>query len=140
MAVWTISAQRAPEARVSPPSWPQLQTSLLDREALALFAQQIDPDLPEVDELEARLGGRLNTLALGTAITACSVDAFREIELRRKLPDLGRARRRRGGSLAVRDLRSGCVRGPTATSLGGSRPPVGAVRVAHRGLSARERR
>jgi hypothetical protein len=93
MAVWTISAQRGTGGtRLTTALATAANVPLLDREALALFAQQIDPDFPEVDdELDGRLGGRLNALALSTAITACSVDAFREIELRQKLPDLGRA-------------------------------------------------
>jgi hypothetical protein len=93
MAVWTISAQRGTGGtRLTTALATAANVPLLDREALALFAQQIDPDFPEVDhELDRRLGGRLNALALSTAITACSVDAFREIELRQKLPDLGRA-------------------------------------------------
>ena len=65
--------------------------SLLDREALARFVHQIDPNIPEADDLEERLGGRLNMLALSTAITAGSADAAREIQLRQKLPALGRA-------------------------------------------------
>ena len=92
MGVWTISAQRGTGGtRLASELATAADVHLLDREALALFAQQIDPEFPEVDELEGRLGGRLNTLALSTAITACSADAFREIELRQKLPDLGRA-------------------------------------------------
>ena len=92
MAVWTISAQRGTGGtRLATELATAADVPLLDREALALFAHEIDPDFPEVDELEGRLGGRLNTLALSTAITAGSVDAFREIELRQKLPDLGRA-------------------------------------------------
>ena len=64
---------------------------LLDRTALTALAHQLDPDCPEDDELDRRLGGRLHTLALSTAITAGSPDAFRDIELRHKLPALGRA-------------------------------------------------
>jgi cytidylate kinase len=92
MAVWTISAQRGTGGtRLAAELAKAADVPLLDREALARFAHEIDPDLPEVDELEGRFGGRLNTLALSTAITAGAVDAFREIELRQKLPDLGRA-------------------------------------------------
>src|SRR2546430_4764976 len=64
---------------------------LLDRTALGALAHQLDPACPEDNELERHLGGRLNTLALSTAITAGSPEAFREIELRHKLPALGRA-------------------------------------------------
>jgi hypothetical protein len=91
MAVWTIAAQEgAGGARLATELAAAAGVSLLDREALALSAHQIDPNFPEADELD-HLGGRLNTLLLSTAITAGSADAFRRIELRQKLPELGRA-------------------------------------------------
>lgn len=92
MAVWTIAAQEGTGGgRLATELAAAAGVSLLDREALARFARRVDPNFPEDGELEARLGGRLNTLALSTAITAGSAEAFREVELRQKLPDLGRA-------------------------------------------------
>jgi hypothetical protein len=92
MAVWTIAAQEGTGgARLAAALAEAAGVSLLDRQRLALFAHQLDPDFPELYEIEGRLGGRLNTLALSTAITAGSPDAFHEIELRQKLPAIGRA-------------------------------------------------
>ena len=92
MAVWTIAAEEGTGgARVANELALAAGVSLLDREALGLFAHQLDPSFPEADELEGRLGGRLNALALSTAITAGSAEALREVELRQKLPELGRA-------------------------------------------------
>ena len=92
MAVWTIAAQEGTGgARLAAELGAAAGVSLLDREALARFVHQIDPNIPEADDLEERLGGRLNMLALSTAITAGSADAVREIQLRQKLPALGRA-------------------------------------------------
>jgi hypothetical protein len=47
MAVWTISAQRGTGGtRLATELATAAGVPLLDREALALFAQQIDPDFP----------------------------------------------------------------------------------------------
>jgi hypothetical protein len=92
MTVWTIAAQEGTGgARLAAELARAADVPLLDRTALAALAHRLDPDCPEDDELDRRLGGRLHTLALSTAITAGSPDAFREIELRQKLPALGRA-------------------------------------------------
>jgi cytidylate kinase-like protein len=92
VAVWTIAAQEgAGGARLAAALAEAAGASLLDRKTLVQFAHRLEPDFPELDELEGRLGGRLNTLALSTAITAGSADAVREIELRQKLPAIGRA-------------------------------------------------
>src|SRR5919199_4434077 len=92
MAVLEIAAQEGTGgARLAADLAAAAHVSLLDREALARSAHQIDPNIPEADDLEERLGGRLNMLALSTAITAGSADAAREIQLRQKLPALGRA-------------------------------------------------
>ncbi len=53
MTVWTISAQRGTGgARLATELATAADIPLLDRDALALFAHEIEPDLPEVDELE----------------------------------------------------------------------------------------
>jgi hypothetical protein len=92
MTVWTIAAQEGTGgSRLAAELALAAGVSLLDREALAVSARQIDPEFPQDGELEERLGGRLNMLLLSTTITTGSADAFREIELRQKLPDLRRA-------------------------------------------------
>jgi hypothetical protein len=92
MTVWTIAAQEGTGgARLAADLALAADVPLLHRTALAALAHQLDPACPEDNELERHLGGRLNTLALSTAITAGSPDAFREIEPRHKLPALGRA-------------------------------------------------
>lgn len=91
MAVWTISAQEGTGGtRVAAELAAAAQVSLFDREALVRLAREVDPTLPELDEPEARFG-RFTTLALSTAISVGSTEAFQEIELRQKLPALGRA-------------------------------------------------
>jgi hypothetical protein len=92
VAVWTISAQEGTGGtRVAAGLATAADVSLLDRETLALLAHQADPALPLLDELDGRFGGRFNTLALSTAIAVGSADALHEVELRQKLPALGRA-------------------------------------------------
>jgi hypothetical protein len=124
MTVWTIAAQEATgggglAAELSRAAG----VPLLDREALTFFAHRMDPTFPEGDELEARLGGRLNLLALSTAITAGSAEAVREVELRRKLPDIGRA-------VLADAARSSCViYAPAAFAALGQHPSAIHVRV-----------
>jgi hypothetical protein len=92
MAVWTISAQEGTGgARIAAALAAAADVSLVDRETLALLVHEADPALPELDDLEGRFGGRLKLLSLSTAMTAGSVDAFLEVELRQKLPTIGRA-------------------------------------------------
>jgi cytidylate kinase len=91
MAVWTISAQEGTGGtRIAAELAAAAGVPLLDRDALSVLAHQADPSLPALEELEARFG-RFTMLALSTAISVGSAEAFREIELRQKLPALGRA-------------------------------------------------
>jgi Cytidylate kinase-like family len=91
--------------------------------AAVVTPTEMDPTFPEGDELEARLGGRLNLLALSTAITAGSAEAVREVELRRKLPDIGRA-------VLAAAARSSCViYAPAAFAALGQHPSAIHVRV-----------
>ncbi len=91
MTVWTISAQEGTDgARLAAELAAAAQVSLLDREALSLLAHQADPALPQLEELDARFG-RFTMLSLSTAISVGSAEAFQEVELRHKLPALGRA-------------------------------------------------
>jgi hypothetical protein len=90
VAVWTISAQEGTGgARVAADLAAAAQVPLLDRKALGLLAHQVDPALPEADELEAGFG-RFTMLALSAALAVGSAEAFQEVELRQKLPSLGR--------------------------------------------------
>jgi hypothetical protein len=50
----------------------------------------MDPSFPEDDDLERRVGGRLDALALSTAMSTGSAEARREVRLRQALPELGR--------------------------------------------------
>ena len=91
MPVWTISAQEGTGGtRVAEELAAAAGVPLLDREALAVLAHDVDPALPEFDELEARFG-RVTMLSLSAALSVGSVEAFREVDLRHRLPDLGRA-------------------------------------------------
>ena len=90
MTVWTISAQEATGGtRVAAELAAAARVPLLDREALSLLAHETDPALPELDELEARFG-RFTMLSLSAALSVGAAEAFQEVELRHRLPELGR--------------------------------------------------
>ena len=137
MAVWTIAAQEGTGgARLAAELAAAAGVPLFDRAALALFARRLDPDFPAGGELAGRFGGRLNALALSTAIPD---------RLARCLPRGGvptqpsrhwTRRRDGGGPSTMCDLRSGCFRCPIGTLFGSSCAPSGAAGVADRGLSA----
>jgi hypothetical protein len=92
MAVWTIAAQAGTGGeRIAAELAAAAGVSLVDRKTLALFAHEFDPAFPEDEDLQARVGGRLRALALSTAMTTGSADAFREVQLRQALPALGGA-------------------------------------------------
>src|SRR5712692_5748364 len=97
MAVWTIAAQEGTGGeRIAAELAASADVPLLDRQTLALFAHALDPDDLEVEdfeEIEERIGGRLRMLALSMALTTGSAGAaaLHELELRHKLPELGRA-------------------------------------------------
>jgi Cytidylate kinase-like family len=91
MAVWTVAAQEGTGgARVAGELAAAAGVSLIDREELGRVAHELDPTFPLGDDLERRLGGRLNALALSTAISIGSADALSELHLRQTLPGLGR--------------------------------------------------
>jgi cytidylate kinase len=91
VTVWTISAQEGTGGtRVAAELAAAAQVPLLDREGLSLLAHEVDPALPELDELEARFG-RFAMLSLSAALSVGAAEAFQEVELRQKLPELGRA-------------------------------------------------
>jgi hypothetical protein len=91
MTVWTISAQEGTGgARLATELAAAAQVPLFDREALSPLAREVEPALPRLDDLEARFG-RFTMLSLSTAIAVGSAEASQEVELRRRLPELGRA-------------------------------------------------
>jgi cytidylate kinase len=90
VTVWTISAQEGTGGtRVAAELADAAQVPLLDREGLSLLAHQVEPTLPNLDELEARFG-RFTMLSLSAALSVGAAEAFQEVELRHKLPELGR--------------------------------------------------
>jgi cytidylate kinase len=91
VAVWTISAQDGTGGTcVAAELAAAAQVPLLDGGALAGLAHELDPALPELDDLAERFG-RFSMLSLGAALSVGSVEAFQEVELRHELPDVGRA-------------------------------------------------
>jgi cytidylate kinase len=90
VTVWTISAQEGTGGtHVAAALAAAAQVPLLDREGLSLLAHEIEPALPDLDELEARFG-RFTMLSLSAALSVGAAEAFQEVELRHKLPELGR--------------------------------------------------
>jgi hypothetical protein len=92
MAVWTISAQAGTGGEdVAARLAAAAGAPLLDRKTLALYAHRLNPLVEDGEQLEARVGGALNLAALSLAMTTGSLDAFLELQLRKTLPELGRA-------------------------------------------------
>jgi hypothetical protein len=91
VTVWTISAQpETPGLEVAADLAARSQAPLFDRKALEPLVHRLSPNLGDLDDVEGRFGGRLNVLALAAAMTYGVPEAFRELELRRTLPELGR--------------------------------------------------
>lgn len=91
MAVWTISAQPGtPGPEVAAGLAARADAPLFDRKTLEPIVHEFSPELGDLDDVEGRFGGRLNALALAVAMTYGVTGAFRELELRRTLPELGR--------------------------------------------------
>jgi hypothetical protein len=91
VTVWTISAQEGTGGtRVAAELAAAAQVPLLDREGLSTLAHQVEPALPDLDELEERFS-RFAMLSLSAALSVGAAEAFQEVELRQKLPQLGRA-------------------------------------------------
>jgi hypothetical protein len=92
MAVWTISAQSATRSvEIARELARRADVELLDREALLPLARELEPAISTADELEERITNRFVGLALGAAIATGAPDAVHEFQLRKSLPDLGRA-------------------------------------------------
>jgi hypothetical protein len=91
MTIWTISAELgAGGQEIAVELAARAGVPLLDRQTLAAFAHDLDDGIGDADELEERVGGRLNALALSLAMTAGSPDAARELTFRKRLPELAR--------------------------------------------------
>jgi hypothetical protein len=94
MTVWTISAQPGtPGLEVAAALSVRAGVPLFDRKALEPIVHELSFDLGELGDLndvESRFGGRLNAMALAAAMTYGAPEAFRELELRRTLPDLAK--------------------------------------------------
>ena len=91
MALWTISAQAGTgNVEIATELARRADVPFLDREALVARAHELEPQINDAEELEARLSGRLAGLALGAAIATGSPEAVRELQLRKQLPELGR--------------------------------------------------
>ena len=97
MTVWTISAQVGTGGdRIAAELAASAGVPLLDRGTLARFAHKLSPDdleVEDIEQIEERFGGRLRMLALTMGMTTASVAAaaLPEIQLRNRLPELGRA-------------------------------------------------
>lgn len=93
MAVWTISAEMGTGGeQVAALLAERAGVPLLDREALAQMAREVesDFDLGDIDAIQEHLVGRLAPLALGVAVSGGSPEAVRELRLRQVLPELGK--------------------------------------------------
>jgi hypothetical protein len=91
MGVWTISAQSGtPGLEVAAELAARADAAFFDRKALEPIVHQLNPDLGNLDDVEGRFGGRLSVFSLAVAMTYGAPGAFREFELRRTLPELGR--------------------------------------------------
>jgi len=92
MTVWTISAQSGTRSvEIARELARRADVELLDREALLPLVRELEPGIGSAAELEERIASRFLGLALGAAIAAGSPDAVHELQLRKSLPDLGRA-------------------------------------------------
>jgi cytidylate kinase len=94
VTVWTISAEGGTGGDVVAALLAERAgVPLLDREALATLAREIEKDfeLCDVEAIEEHLVGRLAPLALGVAVSGGSPEAVRELRLRQCLPELARA-------------------------------------------------
>ena len=106
MSIWTISSQTGTDgAAIAAELAIRARVPLFDRETLATLASALEPSLAgsDLDDLEERVGGRINALALSAAMMAGAPQAFQELQLRQTLPALGRAvlRRAARGSAVV---------------------------------------
>jgi hypothetical protein len=93
MRIWTISAEAgAGGERIAGDLAAAADVSLLDFKALSGLAGDRLGEVTDLENLEERVGGRLNAIGLSLAmIGSGSAVAVSELEFRRTLPELGRA-------------------------------------------------
>src|SRR6266481_5490449 len=97
MAVWTIAAQEGTGGeQIAAELAASAGVPLLDRQTLARFACELDPEHLEVEDfedIERRFGGRLRMFASSLAMTSgpAAAAALQEAQFRHRLPELGRA-------------------------------------------------
>jgi hypothetical protein len=105
MRIWTISAAAGVGGeRIAAELAAVAGVSLFDFRALSSLAGDQLGDVPDLADLEERVGGRLNAIGLSLAmIGSGSALAVSELEFRRTLPELGRA------VLGGEAVRSSCV-------------------------------
>ncbi len=104
MRIWTISAAAGVGGeRVAAELAAAAGVSLLDFKALSRFAPDRLRDVPDLEHLEERVGGRLNAIGISLAMIGTgSAVALSELEFRRTLPELGR-------TILGEAVRSSCV-------------------------------
>jgi len=104
MRVWTISAEAGVGGeRVAADLAAAAGVSLMDFKALSGMAPDLLGGVPDLADLEERVGGRLNAIGLSLAMIGTgSAEAVSELEFRRTLPELGR-------TLLSEAARSSCV-------------------------------
>jgi Cytidylate kinase-like family len=96
MAVWTVSAELGTGGDlIAADLAAAAGISLIDRDALALLARDLNPDVTgagTIDDLERCVGkGGVTLLALGIPFSPLAGDMVRQLQLHRALPELGRA-------------------------------------------------
>jgi hypothetical protein len=95
MAVWTVSAEQGTGGdRISAGLAAAADVELIDRDALALLAHDINPGViggDTIDQLERSVGrGGVNLLALGVPFSPFAGELVRQLHLQHALPELGR--------------------------------------------------
>jgi cytidylate kinase len=96
MAVWTVSAELGTGGEcVAADLAAAAGIPLIDRDALALLARNLNPDVTgpgTIDDLERCVGkGGMTLLALGVPFSPLAGDMVRQLQLHHALPELGRA-------------------------------------------------
>jgi hypothetical protein len=93
MRIWTISAEAGSGGeRIAADLAAAAGVPLFDFKALSSLAPDLLGDVPELADLEERVGGRLNAIGLSLAMIGYgSAAAVSELEFRRTLPELGHA-------------------------------------------------
>jgi hypothetical protein len=92
MRIWTISAEAGTGGeKVAADLAAAAEVPLVGFKTLSSFAPDLLGDVPDLADLEERVGGRLNAIGLSLAmIGPGSAVADAEIEFRRTLPEVGR--------------------------------------------------